>query len=213
MRLLASFSGGKDSILSIDRAIKDNEIVGLITTFNGSQSWFHEIDGECMDKISNSLNIPLFKIQTGTGDNYTKDFVKELKNIKRKTRSDGIIFGDIDLESHKKWCESLAEQSELIPVFPLWNENRRDLVFEFLKKGYRTVIKKVDKTKLPKSYLGKILDEDLVSEFDKLGIDISGENGEYHTVVFDGPIFSKTIDYSLSDVYADDWSHIIKIKT
>ncbi len=212
MKLLASFSGGKDSVLSIDRAIREHEIVGLITTFKDKESWFHEIDGDFMDKMAEAIGIPIFKIKTRGGSDYTQDFKAELKKIAQQTGAQGIIFGDIDLEPHRQWCESIAEAAEVEAVFPLWNGNRKALVEEFLDKGYQTVIKKVDKKKLGKEWLGKVLTKELVQQIEELGLDASGENGEYHTVVFDGGIFSKPLHYELGEIYEDDWSFIVRLR-
>lgn len=212
MRLLASFSGGKDSVLSIDRAIQEHEIVGLITTFKDKESWFHEIDGDFMDKMSAAIDIPIFKIKTGKGADYTQDFQEALKKIAKDTGAEGIIFGDIDLEPHRQWCESIAEAAQIEAVFPLWNGSRKELVQEFLDKGYQAVIKKVDKKKLDKEWLGKVLTENTILEMERLGLDASGENGEYHTVVFDGKIFSKPLHYELGGIYEDDWSFIVRLR-
>lgn len=213
MRLLASFSGGKDSILSIDRALENkNEIVGLITTMREDKSWFHEIDEDLLDKISMALNIPIYKIKVGGGENYTIDFIHNLKLIKEKTNAQGIVFGDIDLQSHRQWCESIAKKSNLEAIFPLWQGNRRDLVIEFLDKGYKTVIKKVAKDKLDKKYLGKDLTKNLIKELEDMGIDACGENGEYHTLVYDGKIFAKKLELEFKDIYEDAWSYILEME-
>lgn len=211
MKVVASFSGGKDSVLSIDKAMRSHEVVGLITTFKGEESWFHEIDGRFMDKIAEAMNIPLYKIQTGGGAAYTEDFKRELKRIAEESQAEGIVFGDIDLPAHRQWCEEIANAAGLEPIFPLWMQNRKDLVMEFLERGYRTVIKKVDKKKLGKEWLGKVLDKQMVLSLEAMGLDPSGENGEYHTVVFEGGIFSKPLQYQLGEIYEDDWSYIIRL--
>lgn len=213
MKLLASFSGGKDSILSLDRAIEQgDEIVGLITTMKGDESWFHEIGTDLLDKISSAMNIPIYKIQVRGGAEYTADFVDNLKRIAEETKADGIIFGDIDLKEHRYWCEDIAEDAGIEAVFPLWQGDRRALVFEFLDKGYKTKIKKVDKKKLTKDYLGKDLSRELIEEFDRLNIDACGENGEYHTLVYDGKIFADKVELECKNIYEDDWSLIIEME-
>lgn len=213
MKLIASFSGGKDSMLSIHRAQEmGHEIMGLITTFKGEQSWFHEIDLELLEKIADSLSLPLYTVQTSGGADYKTDFAQALKDIAAKTGIQGIVFGDIDLEDHRKWCESLAKEAGLKAVFPLWGEDRRQLVSEFLDLGYKTAIKKVDKTKLGKELLGQVLSFDSLVDFENLGIDPSGENGEYHSVVFDGPRFRQPVALVWGSIYEDDWSFIISVK-
>ena len=213
MDLLASFSGGKDSILSIDRALESgHKVVGLVTTMKGDESWFHEINWELLDKISESLNIPIYKIAVRGGADYTKDFIDNIIKIANEISVDGIIFGDIDLTEHRKWCESIAEKAGISAVFPLWQGNRKELVMEFLDKGYKTKIKKVDKKKLGKEYLGRDLDKSLISELESMNIDACGENGEYHTLVYDGKIFVHSLELQCKDIYEDDWSFIIRME-
>lgn len=212
MRVLASFSGGKDSILSIDRALQEHEVVGLITTFRGEESWFHEIGTELMNRIAEALGIPIFMIQVRGGAKYTEDFIQAISSIAKDVSAGGILFGDIDLIPHREWCEGLARASELQAVFPLWGGERKALVEEFLDKGYATIVKKVDKTKLGKEYLGKVLDKSMIIELERLGIDPSGENGEYHTVVVDGPIFKHKVEVQAGEMYEDDWSYIMRMR-
>lgn len=80
-----------------------------------------------------------------------------------------------------------------------------------MDKGYRTLIKKVDKSKLGTRYLGKILDSEILDRIKAMGYDPCGENGEYHTMVFDGPIFIREVDFRLGRIYEDNWSYHIEI--
>ena len=189
-----------------------HKVVGLVTTMKGDESWFHEINWELLDKISESLNIPIYKIAVRGGADYTKDFIDNIIKIANEISVDGIIFGDIDLKEHRKWCESIAEKAGISAVFPLWQGDRKELVMEFLDKGYKTKIKKVDKKKLGKEYLGRDLDKSLISELESMNIDACGENGEYHTLVYDGKIFVHSLELQCKDIYEDDWSFIIRME-
>ena len=211
MRVVASFSGGKDSVLSIDRAMQHHEVVGLVTTFRDKSSWFHELSEGKMRQLADAMQMEFFPIRTIGGDQYTEDFSKALMQLAEKYSLEGIVFGDIDLETHRSWCESLAKRSKLQAIFPLWGEHREALVAEFLDKGYRTLIKKVDKSKLGTRYLGKILDSEILDRIKAMGYDPCGENGEYHTMVFDGPIFIREVDFRLGRIYEDNWSYHIEI--
>lgn len=207
MEILASFSGGKDSILSLDRVIdKGYTPVGLVITTNrDGNSWFHDVREDVLESISESLNIPIFFCPCRSGNAYTEDFEKALKQIVALTGAKGFVFGDIDIADHRKWCEKLAESLKLEPIFPLWQEDRKKLVTEFIEKGYKTVIKKVNKRCLTSSYLGRTLDNQLLEEFNELGIDVAGENGEYHTLVYDGPKFSKKLNLRFGRITEDEY--------
>ncbi len=212
MKVIASFSGGKYSVLSIDRAMREHEVVGLLTTFRDESSWFHELSRAKLQQIADAMRCQFFPITVSGGEEYTSDFVAALIQIKEEIGIEGIVFGDIDLESHRAWCENLAEQAGLAAIFPLWGENREALVAEFLGKGYKTLIKKVDKNKLGANFLGKTLTSDITQEIKSMGYDPCGENGEYHTMVYDGPTFAQAVEYSLGEIYEDDWSWMIRVE-
>lgn len=207
MEILASFSGGKDSILSLDRVMDKGYIpVGLVITTNcDGNSWFHDVRVDVLEAISDSLKIPIFFCPCRSGNDYTTDYEKALKQIIALTGAKGFVFGDIDIENHRAWCESLAKNLKVEPIFPLWQENRELLVREFINKGYKTVIKKVNKKYLTSSYLGRTLDKEMLEEFKMLGIDLAGENGEYHTLVYDGPKFGKALNLRFGRITEDEY--------
>ncbi len=211
MKAAVSFSGGKDSILALERALKSCEVAGLVMTFKDGESWFHEISSAFCDKLSSSLGIPIVQIKTAGGAQYTEDFAAALVQLRESVGIEAIVFGDIDLLPHRSWCEELAERAGLVAVFPLWGEERAALVHSLIAKGYRAVIKKVDKKKLGKDQLGKLLDREFLDLLRSRGLDECGENGEYHSVVVDGPCFLHKVDYELGEIYEDDWSYIIRI--
>lgn len=214
MKILASFSGGKDSILSLDRAIDQGNIpVGLMVTTNiEGRSWFHDINEDILEKVSESLNIPIFFCPCKNGEGYTKDYDRILKQLVALTGAEACVFGDIDIENHRAWCQERTDKAGIAALFPLWQENRVELVNEFLEKGYKTLIKKVNKTYLGPEYLGKTLTRELLEEFEKKGIDPCGENGEYHTLVYDGPKFSKKVNLKLGNISEDEYCHIREIE-
>ena len=85
-------------------------------------------------------------------------------------------------------------------VFPLWHKDREENVYELIELGYKCVIKSINNTLLPKSILGKFIDSYAIDEMKKCGIDICGENGEYHTLVVDGPIFHNALKYKAGEL-------------
>nr|WP_312291144.1 diphthine--ammonia ligase [Clostridium chromiireducens] len=195
-KVVISFSGGKDSILSLYRMIKNGyEVIELLVTFdNQNDSCFHKIPRDILEKVSKELEIPLTVIDCSGNKNYEEEFEKALKVSKDKG-AEVCVFGDIDIEAHKKWCLDRCNAAEINGVFPLWQENRESLTNEFIDYGFKAVIKKVNLNALGIEFLGKELTKEVVNEIKKLGCDPSGENGEYHTLVFDGPIFKHGIKF------------------
>lgn len=195
-KVVVSFSGGKDSTLCIYRALKENyDVIGLISTFaDEKDTCFHRIPKTVLKEVSESLNIPLIEVKCCKNCVYEDEFEKALKYAKDQG-AEFCIFGDIDIEDHKKWGLDRCSNAGIKGLFPLWQEDREELVNEFLSYGFKAVIKKVNLNALGMEFLGEILSKDIISQIKAQGADPCGENGEYHTLVFDGPIFSKKVEF------------------
>lgn len=199
-KIVVSFSGGKDSTLALYRMIREGyKIIGLLVTFdNQNDSCFHRIPKDILKRISEELEIPLVEVDCSDGKNYEEEFENALKSLK-ENGAEICVFGDIDIEAHKKWCLDRCDAAGIKGKFPLWQEDRESLTNEFLDYGFKAVIKKVNLKALTEEFLGKELSKEVVSEIKSLGSDPSGENGEYHTLVFGGPIFKNEVKFSKLD--------------
>ncbi|MCU9815175.1 diphthine--ammonia ligase [Paraclostridium sp. AKS73] len=191
-----SFSGGKDSTLALYRMIKKGyEPVALLTTVkkDADKSWTHGINKRLLKQVSESLDIPLLEVECDVCE-YEKEFEKSL--IKAKELGASIcVFGDIDIEEHKNWDVERCKNSGIEASFPLWQEDRESLVYEFIESGFTTIIKTVNLDYLNESLLGKKLTKNVVLEIKNSGADACGENGEYHTFVIDGPLFKEKVSF------------------
>lgn len=201
-KFVMSYSGGKDSTLALYRMIKGGYSPQYImTTINedDKHSWFHGITVELFEALGKCLDIPHIPINT-THYTYRINFIEELKKVREK----GInicAFGDIDIQMHRDWAEALCKESGFEFRFPLWQESREALAREFVNAGFKAKIKIIDTTKLDKKYLGLDFTNELINEFKSIGIDPAGESGEFHTLVYDGPIFKKPLDIVLGEIY------------
>lgn len=197
-KVVVSFSGGKDSTLCIYRALKDNyDVVGLISTFaEDDDTCFHKIPKSVLKEVAESLNIPLIEVKCDRNSVYEEEFEKALRYAKEKG-AEFCIFGDIDIEEHRKWDIDRCNNAGIKGLFPLWQESRENLVNEFLDYGFKAIIKKVNLKILGKEFLGEILSKDIIAKIKQEGADPCGENGEYHTLVFDGPIFSEKVKFEV----------------
>ena len=196
-----SYSCGKDSTLALHKMLALGEIpTALLVMFNSGdgRSFFHGANSALLERYSAALQIPLLCVPS-CGEDYHLAMEEALRKAK-KAGAEFACFGDIDIEGHRIWGEERCMNAGLSALYPLWHVDRAENAREVINLGYKCIIKSVDNTKLPKSMLGKILDEALLEEIAQCGIDVCGENGEYHTLVVDGPIFRSPIQYTAGKI-------------
>lgn len=196
-----SWSGGKDSCLAFYRSVQNGGIPCLLLTMmneTGDRSRSHGLPLELLEKQALALNLPFWTRAAGWSD-YESVFVKALTELKNQKGIPAGVFGDIDLEPHREWVEKVCSRTGIEPFEPLWNEARSDLLDEFIGLGFKAVVVAVKDGVLGKEFLGKTLDPEIITKFKGIGIDPSGEKGEYHTVVVDGPNFGFPIRIELRE--------------
>lgn len=210
MKFIMSYSCGKDSTLALHRMIKGgNKPLGLLVTVDKekSRSFFHGVPENMLEEISDSLEIDLMLVRC-EGDDYENKFEETLHEAK-KMGAEACVFGDIDIEHHRKWCTDRCDSVGIKAIFPLWQENREELTYEFIDNGYKAVIKNIKLECLTKDFLGKILDRDIVAKIKATGSDPCGENGEYHTFVYNGPLFNKEISFDIKgNIITDEYGYL-----
>ncbi len=189
-RAFISWSGGKDCALSLYLAEKENVNVKYllnIVTEDGKYSRSHGLRPDVIKKQAEYIGAELIQVRT-SWEEYEKNFKNALILLKEKGVTAGV-FGDIDLEDHRMWVERVCSEVGIDAILPLWGMEREEIFKEFFKAGFRAVICSVKEGVIDKKWLGHELDEKFIKELRKLGTDICGENGEYHTFVYSGPIF------------------------
>lgn len=200
MKFAMLYSCGKDSALALHRMLAQGHTpVCLINTYNSvaNRSWFHGITSDLLEAVEDSTGIPVIPCIC-TGDTYGSEVERCLIEA-RKMGAEAAVFGDIDIEGHLTWNRGRCERAGLKCVNPLWHESREALIYESIDAGFKAVIKCVDIVHLNESFLGETLDRELVGRITAAGSDICGENGEYHTFVYNGPIFKKPIPIHLGE--------------
>ncbi len=201
MNFAMSYSGGKDSALALHRLIRQGHTpVALITTINREQgrSWFHGAPMDLLEAIGNSLDIPLIPCACAP-DGYTEALERALQAA-RDLGAEACAFGDIDIADHKVWNEARCASAGLKCLLPLWRQDRERLTREGIAAGFKALIKIVRSDALDGSFLGQPLTPALVERIAATGSDICGENGEYHTIVIDGPIFKRPVPVRLGHI-------------
>lgn len=201
MNFVLSYSCGKDSTLALHRLVQQGHTpLGLLVMMNAAagRSWFHGADPALLGRYEAALGLPILPVPA-QGADYHLALEAALAKA-REMGAEAAAFGDIDLMENRKWCEDRCAAAGLEAVFPLWQEKREALVREAIAVGFRCLIKAVDPKRLPKSLLGRFLDEETLCEIGRCGVDLCGENGEYHTLVVDGPVFRRPLPYRLGRV-------------
>ncbi len=192
---VTSWSGGKDSALAFYRARKSGGVpLAIINMLDetGQRSRSHGLRPEVLEAQAAALGVPL-RTARASWASYESGFTGLLTGA----GVDGAavaVFGDIDLAAHRDWEEKVCRAAGLRASLPLWLEARRTLVDELMGLGFRALIVAVKEDALPTRLLGRVLDAELVTEIERLGADACGENGEYHTVLVDGPDFAGPLD-------------------
>jgi uncharacterized protein (TIGR00290 family) len=197
---LVSWSGGKDSCFAAMQA-KGSGIIPtvLLNVLNeeGKISRSHGIPSSILEAQATAMALPIKMIASSWAD-YEAEFTAALIELKDQYKVTHAIFGDIDLDDHKKWEEKVCNLAGLNSVLPLWKQERKQLVLQMLDVGMQTIIISCNE-KMGERFLGKLLTIELVYELETLGIDPCGEEGEFHTLVTDCPLFKNPISVSVTD--------------
>jgi uncharacterized protein (TIGR00290 family) len=186
-----SWSGGKDSTLALDRAWRHAGSPAALLSMmidDGSRSRSHGLRPDVLQAQAAALGLPLYSGATSWRD-YEANFIELLHRLRDEQGIAAMVFGDIDLEPHRQWCQRVCAAADLQCVHPLWLEPREALLAEFIGRGFQTRLVAVQASKLAPELLGRVLDASLLEEFRGAGIDLCGENGEYHSVATGGPHF------------------------
>ena len=202
MKFAISYSGGKESALSLHKAVQQGHTpILLITTFNTDRnhSYSHGINETILTRVSDSLGIPSLLVKT-TDTEYTSDFEKALTHAKN-LGAEACVFGDVDIEGHFAWCSERCKNVGLEAIFPLWGRGRKDVVYDCIDSGFVANISVVNTKYLSEKYLGQQLTKEIAVSIAAEGADICGENGEYHTFVSDGPIFKHPVQFSFAEKF------------
>ena len=207
-----SWSGGKDSCLALYKAMESGYTPQKLLTMFSLESGIssaHRLDENIFKAQSDAIGVESI-IGRAEFNDYEKVFVSHVKLFKEQGIDYGV-FGDIDLDEHRQWEEKVCAKAAITAVLPLWKINRKDIVKEFISLGFKAKIVVVNTELLDMKFLGQDLSLSLIEEIENAGADACGENGEYHTVVYDGPIFKKPIELNFGSdaiAVAEKWVHI-----
>ncbi|WP_347053392.1 diphthine--ammonia ligase [Flavobacterium olei] len=204
-KAIFNWSSGKDSALALYKILQntDYEIECLLTSVNKEYQRIsmHGIRVDLLQEQAKNIGIPLKVLEVPempTMEIYEKVMTETLLEIKQHGITHSI-FGDIFLEDLRVYRENQLEKIGLKGVFPLWKIPTKNLIQEFISLGFKTIVVCVNEKYLDKSFVGRIIDQDFINDLPK-NVDVCGENGEFHTFTFDGPIFSNPVDFEIGEI-------------
>lgn len=199
---LFNWSGGKDSTLALHHILADDlmEIRYLLTTVNETfnRVSMHGVRESLLIRQAESIGIPLYQVRLSDTPTMA-DYEETMQHHLTVLKEEGIthaVFGDIFLEDLRIYREAKLSELGLKAVFPLWKQDTTAILKEFIGLGYRTIV--VCAQEGLEDFCGRVMDENFISDLPP-GIDPCGENGEFHTFVFDGPIFTTPVSFTLGE--------------
>ncbi|MFH1428949.1 MAG: diphthine--ammonia ligase [Candidatus Margulisiibacteriota bacterium] len=194
---ISSWSGGKDSCLTYYKAIRQGYDIKYLLNFISKESkrcCFHGLEANLLKLQAELIGMPLVQKEvTANMQKYEEEFKQAVLELKVKNITT-MVFGDIFLLDHINWVERVCKDMDIIPVEPLRNKNPEDIINEFIDLGFKAIIVSCQAEKIGREFVGRYLDKNIIKEFKARNICPCGENGEFHTLVTDGPIFKRGIE-------------------
>lgn len=197
MKVVASWSGGKESCFAYYKAMLDGLEVSHLLNFisKDERCMSHGLDSKLMVTQSQAIGVPIIQREV-TWDTYEDEFKATMMKLKQMGIK-GAIFGDIDVQEHKEWVNRVCNEVGIMPMEPLWGLNPEQILTDFINEGFKAIVVNVKAHLFGEEWLGRKVDEKFLEDLRELqrehNFHICGESGEYHTLVTDGTIFKKRI--------------------
>jgi uncharacterized protein (TIGR00290 family) len=207
--VVVCWSGGKDSCMALHRVLQDPDlrVEALLTTVTQDfdRISMHGVRRHLLEEQAAALGLPLHqvKISKGAGNDEYEVRMGEAFSQYRQRGIGEVVFGDLFLEDIRAYRQNLLARHDLQGLYPLWGLDTAQLIRDFIAQGFRTAVVCVDPAKLASSFVGRVIDDSFLSDL-PAGVDPCGENGEFHTFVFDGPIFEAPVKFTFGEKVCRD---------
>ena len=195
------WSGGKDSCLALRelRRTPAVQVAALVTTITRDfdRISMHGVRSVLLERQAASLGLPLHSVHISKGagnPEYETEMGKTFDALHDRGIA-SVAFGDLFLQDVRAWRQRLLARHDMAGRYPIWGRDTAELIMEFIADGFRTIVVCVDPAQLDPSFAGRVIDEQFLADL-PAGVDPCGENGEFHTFVFDGPMFGRAIRFS-----------------
>ncbi|MGN6195841.1 MAG: diphthine--ammonia ligase [Ginsengibacter sp.] len=200
-----NWSGGKDGALALYHILnnKNYSVERLLTNMSGQyhRISMHGVREVLLEQQADAIGIPLQKIilpDEPSMNEYEEQMIKTMNQLQHQNFTHSV-FGDIFLEDLKRYRKEQLAKMQMEAIFPLWKRDSTELIHEFIDLGFKTIVVCVNEKYLDKSFCGRIIDQDFINDLPP-GVDACGENGEFHTFVFDGPLFSRPVIFTKGEI-------------
>ena len=204
-KVLFAWSGGKDSAMALYELQKSNkyEVIALLTTVTEGYDRIsmHGVRRELLEQQADALGLPLEKVYIPKASS-NEVYEARMRDLLNKYCAAGILsvgFGDIFLEDLRKYREGNLAQLGMKGLFPVWKKNTADLCRNFINLGFKAITTCVDTNFLGQEFAGRIIDDEFLGEL-LAAVDPCGENGEFHSFVFAGPLFKKALEIKKGEI-------------
>ena len=209
-QVILSWSGGKDSAMALLALLESGlyEIVSLLTTVSKQYERIshHGVRVELLEQQAAALGIPLHIIYLHHVNCSLEDYEAVMKKAMLEYKDNDVLtvaFGDVFLQDLRDYREHNLAKIGMEAIFPIWSRDTTEIVQTFIALGFKAYLTCVDNEKLGREFAGRPIDADLIRDLPD-GVDPCGENGEYHSFVYDGPIFQRPVDVSVGEVVLRD---------
>ncbi len=203
--VIFNWSGGKDSSLALYKIMQEKkyEVKYLLTTLNAENQRIsmHGVRKELLQQQADKIGIPLKMVFLDPSASL-EEYNKQMANTLAAFQEEGIkhaVFGDIFLEDLKQYRDDRLKEAGFTGVYPLWKMDSSELVKEFVSLGFKTTLVCINNRLLDKEFCGRTIDNEFIKDLPH-NVDPAGENGEFHTFAYDGPIFKEPVDFSYGEV-------------
>ncbi|MCP4613167.1 MAG: diphthine--ammonia ligase [Planctomycetes bacterium] len=209
-KVILSWSGGKDSAMALHALLESGlyEIVSLLTTVSEQYERIshHGVRVELLEQQAAALGIPLHKLYLHQENCSLEDYEVVMKKAMLEYKDKDVLtvaFGDVFLQDLRDYRERNLAKVGMEAIFPIWGRDTTKIVRTFIALGFKAYLTCVDNEKLGREFAGRPIDADLIRDLPD-GVDPCGENGEFHSFVYDGPIFQRPVDVSVGEVVLRD---------
>ncbi|SFG25048.1 MJ0570-related uncharacterized domain-containing protein [Halobacillus alkaliphilus] len=205
--VIVSWSGGKDSSLALFKMLNDPNIKvnGLFSTVSSESDRLpmHEVKRTWLTRQAEAIGLPHYELELpshASNEIYERELHNQFEQFE-KQGVQSIVYADLFLDDIKNYRDELLKRMGVQGVYPLWGMNSVEIAHDFLRRGFKAVITTVDTDQLSGELVGHMYNEDFLRQL-PASVDPCGEYGEFHTFVFDGPIFNQPISIKTGDSFS-----------